>query len=252
MQGDNIKIIKNPRLATYKGRVDKMIFDDTYLIYLMIAITIPALAQMFLMSTFGKYSNVRASSGMTGAQVARRILDSNGLQSVPVVETPGSLSDHYDPRSRTVRLSREIFHGTSLAAVAVAAHEVGHAIQHATSYAPLTFRSAMFPIVNIANKFGYLAIMIGFFAEMMNFAMLGIILVGIVVLFQLVTLPVEFNASTRALRQLDELNVFYSTEEKAGAKKVLTAAALTYVAGAVVAIAELVRYIVLMNRRSND
>ena len=229
-----------------------MMFDDTYIIYLIIAMTIPMLAQLYLKSTFSKYSQVRASSGMTGAQVARRILDKNGLQNVPIVETPGVLSDHYDPRSRTVRLSRGIYQGTSIASVAVAAHEVGHAIQHETSYAPLKFRSAMFPLVNFANKFGYFAIMIGFFAQLMQFAMFGVILVGIVVLFQLVTLPVEFNASSRAMTQLDELNVFYSSEEKTGARKVLTAAALTYIAGAVVAIAELIRYITLINRNSNN
>ena len=227
-------------------------FDDTYIIYLIIAMTIPMLAQLYLKSTFSKYSQVRASSGMTGAQVARRILDKNGLQNVPIVETPGVLSDHYDPRSRTVRLSRGIYQGTSIASVAVAAHEVGHAIQHETSYAPLKFRSAMFPLVNFANKFGYFAIMIGFFAQLMQFAMFGVILVGIVVLFQLVTLPVEFNASSRAMTQLDELNVFYSSEEKTGARKVLTAAALTYIAGAVVAIAELIRYITLINRNSSN
>jgi len=225
-------------------------FDSTYLIYLLIALTVPMLAQGFLSTTFNKYIQIRSSSGMTGATVARRILDANGLHNVALVEVPGKLSDHYDPRQRTVRLSKAIYQGSSIASIAVAAHECGHAIQHAKAYAPLSFRSAMFPIVNFANKFGYIAIFIGFFADSYNFIALGILLIGIVVLFQLITLPVEFNASTRAMGQLDQLNIIYSSEEKAGARKVLTAAALTYVAGAIVAVAELVRLIMIMNRRN--
>jgi len=226
-------------------------FDSTYMIYLIIALTIPALAQGFLSSTFNKYRQVRSSSGITGAQVARKILDSNGLYDVTLAEVPGKLSDHYDPRHKAVRLSRDIYQGNSIASLAVAAHECGHAIQDAKAYAPLKFRSAMFPLVNIANKFGYLAIMIGLIAGIMDFATIGVVLIGIVVLFQLVTLPVEFNASTRAVRQLDDLNVFYSPEEKTGARKVLTAAALTYVAGAIVALAELARWVIILNRRNN-
>ena len=162
------------------------------------------------------------------------------------------MSDHYDPTRKTVRLSSDIYRGNSIASVAVAAHECGHAIQHANAYAPLQFRSAMFPLVNFANKFGYIAILLGFVLGRGNFLLLGIIMVGITVLFQLVTLPVEFNASARALTQLGELNILYGNEEKAGARKVLTAAALTYVAGAVVAIAELLRLIMIFNQRNND
>ena len=169
-----------------------------------------------------------------------------------MTEVGGRLSDHYDPSRKTVRLSRDIYHGTSIAALAVAAHECGHAIQHANAYAPLQFRSAMFPVVNFANKFGYLAILLGFIFGGSSFLLLGIILVGVTVLFQIVTLPVEFNASTRAVAQLSEMNILYGNEEKAGARKVLTAAALTYVAGAVVAIAELLRLIMIFNSRNND
>ncbi|CUM97129.1 MULTISPECIES: zinc metallopeptidase [Turicibacter] len=229
-----------------------MYMDSSYIIYLLIALIVPMLAQAKLTSTFNHYIRVRNSSGMTGAEVARRILDMNGLQHVHLTEVGGRLSDHYDPTRKTVRLSSDIYRGNSIASVAVAAHECGHAIQHANAYAPLQFRSAMFPLVNFANKFGYIAILLGFVLGRGNFLLLGIIMVGITVLFQLVTLPVEFNASARALTQLGELNILYGNEEKAGARKVLTAAALTYVAGAVVAIAELLRLIMIFNQRNND
>lgn len=227
-------------------------YHSSYFIYLLIALLVPMLAQAYLSSTFNRYLRVRASSGLTGADVARRILDRNGLTDVHLTEVGGRLSDHYDPARKTVRLSRDIYYGTSLAALAVAAHECGHAIQHANAYAPLQFRSAMFPVVNFANKFGYLAIVLGCFFGGSQFLLLGIILVGVTVLFQLVTLPVEFNASTRALSQLSEMNILYSGEEKAGARKVLIAAALTYVAGAVVAVVELLRLIMIFNSRQND
>lgn len=224
----------------------------SYGIYLLIALIVPMLAQGYLSSTFNQYLRVRASSGLTGADVARRILDRNGLQYVHLTEVGGHLSDHYDPSRKTVRLSRDIYHGTSIAALSVAAHECGHAIQHANGYVPLQFRSSMFPVVNFANKFGYIAVLLGFAFGRSPFLLLGIILVGITVLFQIVTLPVEFNASTRAVAQLSEMNIFYGNEEKAGARKVLTAAALTYVAGAVVAIVELLRLIMIFNARNND
>lgn len=227
-------------------------FDSSYIIYLLIALIVPMLAQGYLSSTFNQYLRVRASSGLTGADVARRILDRNGLQHVHLTEVGGRLSDHYDPTRKTVRLSRDIYHGTSIAALAVAAHECGHAIQHANAYAPLQFRSALFPIVNFANKFGYLAILIGLFAQSTGFLFLGIIMVGVTVLFQVITLPVEFNASTRAVAQLSEMNILYDQTEKTGARKVLTAAALTYVAGTVVAIAELLRLIMIFNSRNRD
>ena len=225
-------------------------FNTDYLIYMLIALAVPMIAQGWLQSTFSQYSRVRASSGMTGQEVARRILDSNGLHDVHVTEVGGRLSDHYDPSRRVVRLSRDIFHGTSIASVAVAAHECGHAIQHSKAYGPLAIRSAMFPAVNFANKFGYFAIFIGLFMSQ-SFLLLGILLVGVTVLFQIVTLPVEFNASTRALGQLSEMHILHSGEEKAGARKVLTAAALTYVAGAIVAIVELLRLVMIFQSRED-
>ncbi len=224
-------------------------YNSDYLIYILIVMLVPMIAQGWLQSTFANYLRVRSSSGMSGYEVARRILDANGLHDVHVTEVGGRLSDHYDPTRRVVRLSQDIYHGSSVASVAVAAHECGHAIQHAKSYAPLAFRSAMFPLVNIANKFGYFAILIGFIAMSQNFLLIGIVLVAITVAFQLVTLPVEFNASTRALAQLSEMHVLHSPQEKAGARKVLTAAALTYVAGAIVAIVELLRLIMIFQGR---
>ena len=227
-----------------------MMFDDTYIMYLLVAMTIPLLAQLFLKSTFNRYRQVRASSGMTGAQVARRILDRNGLQHVHLTETGGKLTDHYDPRSKSVRLSADIYQGTSVAAVAVAAHECGHAIQHAENYLPLQFRSTLVPVVNIGSRLGYAVILIGFLTEAMGLAAIGIMLIGLIVIFQLITLPVEFNASSRAMEQLREINILHSSEETKGARRVLTAAALTYVAALIVALAQIARWIILLSRRN--
>ncbi|MCL1948452.1 MAG: zinc metallopeptidase [Turicibacter sp.] len=227
-------------------------FDSSYMIYLAIALIVPMLAQMKLKSTFASFKQVRSFSGMTGAQVARRILDGNGLHQVPVVEIGGHLSDHYDPRQRVIRLSGDIYRGQSLASAAVAAHEVGHAIQHEEGYAFLNFRSALFPVVNITSRLGIYAVFIGLMMEgLMGLAMLGVIMVGFTVLFQLVTLPVEFNASSRAMVQLERFGVLRGGDEEAGAKKVLSAAAWTYVAGTVVAVAELVRLIFVLNNRNS-
>ena len=228
-----------------------MYFDPTYVLVLL-GVVICMVASAKMNSTFNKYSRIRNHSGMTGRDAAEQILHREGLYDVRIEHISGNLTDHYDPRTKVVRLSDATYNSTSVAALGVAAHECGHAIQHANAYAPLQFRSAMFPLVNFANKFGYIAILLGFVLGRGNFLLLGIIMVGITVLFQLVTLPVEFNASARALTQLGELNILYGNEEKAGARKVLTAAALTYVAGAVVAIAELLRLIMIFNQRNND
>ena len=222
-------------------------FDTSYLVFLVIAISLPAFAQMKLTSTFNRFLRVRSGSGMTGASVARRILDRNGLHEVQVVETGGRLSDHYDPRRKTVRLSRDIYHGSSVASVAVAAHECGHALQHAQAYAPLQMRTAIVPAVNIANRFGFIAIMIGLMLEgFTQLAWIGVILIGLTVVFQLITLPVEFNASSRAMVQMQEMNVLYTDEETRGARKVLSAAALTYVAATIVALAQLLRFVLII------
>jgi len=226
-----------------------MHMNNNMFIYLIIAMLVPLVAQGYLKSTFGRYKRARASSGLTGFEVARRMLDRNGLHHVQIQQTQGKLSDHYDPKTRTVRLSPDIHNVASVAAVAVAAHEVGHAIQHAQDYVPLKLRSALVPAVNIANRLGFIAIIAGLILEVFVVAQIGIILIAALFIFQLITLPVEFNASTRAMAGLSEMNILYDQSEKRGARKVLTAAALTYVAALVVALMELLRWIAILNSR---
>ena len=173
-----------------------------YWIYLAIIILIPIYAQMKVKSTYKKYSQVSASSRMTGAETARAILDQNGLYNVRVEETHGVLSDHYDPRDKTVRLSSDNYHGHSVAGVAVAAHEVGHAIQDKEGYAFLRVRHALVPVANIGSNLSWILILIGIFANLSGFLLAGIVFMAAAVLFQIVTLPVEFNASSRAMNQV--------------------------------------------------
>jgi len=218
-------------------------------IYLLIAMTIPLLAQGYLMSTFKRYKQERASSNMSGAEVARRMLDNNGLYDVSIERAEGRLSDHYDPKSKTVRLSPDIHDRPSVAAVAVAAHEVGHAIQHANNYVPLKLRTGFVPVVNVANRFGFLIIIAGIFLEIFVMAEIGILLIASMFVFQLITLPVEFNASRRAMVGLREMNILYDHNEIRGARKTLNAAALTYVAALVVALMELLRWVAILNGR---
>jgi len=205
-------------------------------------------AQHRVKSTFARNLEVPVANGMTGAQVARRILDANGLNEVPIEETPGSLSDHYDPRSRSVHLSPEVFRGVSIASTAVGAHEVGHAIQHAQAYAFFRFRSAMFPAVQFASNIWMLFLIGGIFFQITGFVVLAVALYSIAVLFQIVTLPVEFDASSRAKRQLGDLGLVAAVEG-AGVKSVLKAAAWTYVAGALAAVAMLLYYLSMLQNR---
>ncbi len=215
-----------------------------YLIYFAIIILVPLWAQMKVKGTYSKYSKVPTSSHMSGAEVARRILDSHGLFQVSVGETSGHLSDHYDPRSKTVRLSTENFHGHSVAAAAIAAHECGHAIQDQQDYAFLRLRHSLVPVANIGSNFSWILIMIGLIAGLSNFILLGIIFMAAAVVFQLVTLPVEFNASSRAMDEIVSLGIIRNDEERE-TKKVLSAAALTYVAAAAVAVLELLRLVLI-------
>ncbi|WP_379968498.1 zinc metallopeptidase [Ectobacillus sp. sgz5001026] len=215
-----------------------------YLVYFLIILIVPLIAQARVRGAFRKYSEVYSTSGMTGAQVARRILDSNGLYDVAVEETPGTLSDHYDPRTKTVRLSTNNYYGQSVAGTAVASHEVGHAIQDAKNYTFMRFRHALVPVANIGSNMSWVFIMIGLFAGLTNMLLLGIVLMAAGVLFQLITLPVEFDASSRAMKQISSLGIVDHDEEKY-ARKVLNAAALTYVAAAAVAVSELVRLILI-------
>lgn len=215
-----------------------------FLIYFAIIILIPIWAQFKVKGAYSKYSKVATSSQMRGAEVARRILDTNGLYHVDVVETRGHLTDHYDPRSKTVRLSSANYHGYSVAAAAIAAHEVGHAIQDSQDYAALRIRHSLVPVANIGSNLSWVFIMIGIFAQLSGMLLLGIIFMAAAVVFQLVTLPVEFNASNRAMDQVVSLGIIRNDEERE-TKKVLNAAALTYVAAAAVAVLELVRLVMI-------
>lgn len=221
-----------------------------YLLYFALLLIIPLWAQMKVKGTYKKYSRKATSSSMTGAQVARKILDENGLFDVQVEEVKGVLTDHYDPRSKVVRLSSGNYHGQSMAASAVAAHEVGHAIQDAEEYAFLKFRSALVPLASFGSRTAIYIIIVGIIFSATNLFLIGIIFMAFAVLFQIVTLPVEFNASSRAMDQLVSTGIIMNNEERE-TKKVLDAAALTYVAAALVAVAELMRFILIF-MNSND
>ncbi|MFC3211435.1 zinc metallopeptidase [Planomicrobium okeanokoites] len=222
----------------------------SYLIYFAVLLILPLWAQFKLKKTYGKYSKVRSTSGHTGAQVARMILDQNGLYDVKVIESRGMLSDHYNPLKKTVALSSNNFHEASVAGTAVAAHEVGHAIQDAEDYSFLRLRHRLVPLVNISSNMSWVFIMIGFFAQLSGALLIGIVLLAMGVIFQIITLPVEFNASNRAMDQLLSANIIRN-EEEPHAKKVLNAAAMTYVAATAVAVLELARLLLIyssMNR----
>lgn len=222
----------------------------TLIIYFAILMIVPMWAQFRVKNTYKKYSKKPTSSQMTGAQVAQQILNENGLYDVTIEEVKGVLTDHYDPRSKVVRLSTDNYHGRSMASSAVAAHEVGHAIQHAEGYAFLKFRTTLVPLASFGSNTAIWIIIAGFLFNAMNLVLAGIIFMAFAVLFQLVTLPVEFNASSRAMDQLVMTGIIHNAEERE-TKKVLDAAALTYVAAALVAVAELIRFI-LMFMASND
>lgn len=220
----------------------------TYLIYFAALLIIPMYAQAKVKSTYNKYLKVSTSSRMTGAEVARKILNDNGIYDVKVEEVQGVLSDHYDPRSKIVRLSSNNFHGRSMSAAAVSAHEVGHAIQDSENYAFLKFRSTLVPVASFGSRSAFYVILGGIILDMSGLLLLGIIFMAGAVLFQLVTLPVEFNASSRAMDELVSTGIITNSEERE-TKKVLNAAALTYVAAAFVAVAELLRFVLIFIRR---
>ena len=224
--------------------------DLTYIVLVLPAILLGLWAQMRVKSTYARYSQVRASRGVTADQVARLILDMNGLRDVPIQRIAGSLTDHYDPRDRVIRLSDSVYGSPSIAAIGVAAHEVGHAVQHATGYAPMKLRSAIVSVTNIGSTLSMPLILVGLVLNSSGLAMAGVALFGLVAVFQLVTLPVEFNASHRALVTLESRDIL-SQQEMQGARSVLTAAALTYVAALVQSLAQLLRLLILVggNRR---
>jgi len=219
-----------------------------YFLFLIPPLILGFIVQGWLKKTVAANMQVEVGSGLTGAEVARRILDQNGLQGVPVEPSPGGpLSDHYDPRKKSVHLSEPVYAGHAVASTAIAAHEVGHAIQHEKAYAPFRVRSAMWPVVAFASNAWFFLLLIGFFAQLAGLVTFAIILYAVVVLFQLVTLPVEFDASRRALVQVRELGLVTAGEQQ-GAKKVLTAAALTYVAAALAALSQLAYWALVTSR----
>ncbi|WP_097025547.1 zinc metallopeptidase [Clostridium peptidivorans] len=228
-----------------------MFYFDRSMIILIPAIIISAWAQMKISSTFQRYSAVRSVNGYTGSQVARKLLDSQGLFDVPVQVIGGKLTDHYDPVHRVMRLSEEVFYGTSVASIGVAAHETGHAFQHQERYSPLIIRNSIVPIVNFSSNASWVILLLGFVLGLPGLLNIGILLFSAVVVFQLITLPVEFNASNRALKMIENTGILYK-DEVAGAKKVLSAAAMTYVAATLMSIAQLLRLIVLSNSRRDD
>ena len=230
-----------------------MYFDPTYLL-VVIGVVLCMLASARVNSTYAKYARVRNHAGITGAMAAEQILRRSGIYDVQILRVSGKLTDHYDPANKVLRLSDSTYGSTSVAALGVAAHECGHAIQHATHYAPLSVRGALVPIANFGSGISWPLILIGLFmgGQMSSLLInLGILLFSAAVLFQIVTLPVEFNASSRAMRILEGSGMLYS-DEADKARKVLSAAALTYVAGAASAILQLLRLLILTGGRRRD
>lgn len=225
-----------------------MSFNNGMFVLIIIAFLLSLWAQFRVKSTFNRWSGVQNQNGMTGYDAARHMLDANGLHDVPIEPVRGALSDHYDPINRVVRLSEPVYYENSISAVSVACHEVGHAIQHKESYPMLALRHRIFPIVNFASGLAPFLLIAGFIFNAMNLVGLGIIFFSVTVAFQLITLPVEFNASNRA-REIMVSEGYIRNEEEKGVAKVLNAAALTYVAAALISLLELIRYIGIFNSR---
>lgn len=218
------------------------------IILVLLIIGLPLLAQIFIKISYENNSRIKNSKELTGYDVARKILDKNGLNDLLIVETNGYLTDHYDPNRKVIKLSRNIYGNDTISSMAVAAHEVGHAIQDKEGYFFLRLRTFIFPIVSFISRISWLVILVGFFFEIVNAIYLGIIIVSASVIFELVTLPVEINASKRAIKELNSLNLITGEEDKV--KNVLTAAALTYVAGTLAEILQLIRLIGIL--KDND
>jgi len=225
-----------------------MYLDSTFLILIPLMI-LAAVASRGVKTTFEKYHKVRSARNMTGAEAAQLMLQRNGIYDVKIERIAGNLTDHYDPRSKTIRLSAPVYSNASIASISVACHEVGHAVQHAKAYKPLAFRTALLPAAQLGTQAVWPLFFIGLILSFPPLMQIGIVFFSFSVLFQLVTLPVEFNASARALSNMEESGILIA-EENDGAKKVLNAAAMTYVAAAAMAIGQLVRMLLLSNRRS--
>ena len=226
-------------------------YDYYYLILVVPALLISLWAQLKVKSTFNRYEQVYARQGITAAQAARRILDQNGLYGVRIEMTGGKLTDHYDPRTNVIRLSQSVYNSPSVAALGVAAHEAGHAVQYGVNYLPIKIRNGLVPITNICSSLSIPLVIIGFIMSARPLVIAGILLFAAVAVFQFVTLPVEFNASRRAIAVLGESGMLDEGELQ-GAKRVLSAAAMTYVAALLVSLAQLLRLVLLANRRNRD
>ena len=225
-------------------------WDSTYIL-VIIAMLLSLFASFGVKTTFAKYQKMKTARGITGAEAARRVLDMNGLQHIGIERVSGELTDHFDPRSNVIRLSDSTYNDTSVAAVGVAAHEAGHAVQHATGYVPIKVRNAIVPVVNIGSQLAMPLFIIGLLLNFLNLAYAGVILFSFALVFQLVTLPVELNASSRAIKILDSSMLLYEDEIKP-AKKVLKAAAMTYVAAGAATALQLFRLLLILNRRRDD
>ena len=226
-------------------------FYDSTMLILIPAMILTMYAQNKVNSSYAKFSRIGTIQGYTGMQTARAILDKNGLFNVEIELVGGKLSDHYDPRSRVLRLSHDVYYGTTIAANSIAAHEVGHAIQHAKAYLPLTLRNTIVPVVNIASNMAWLFIMGGIFiSSMPQLFTVGVIMFSASVLFQIITLPVELNASSRAINLLGEMGIL-TREEIPQGKRMLNAAALTYIAAAAAAVSQLIRLLILRERNQD-
>lgn len=225
--------------------------DPLYIILIVPALVLTALAQANVSSTFSRYSKVRTGRGMTGAQAARAILDANGLSGVRVEHISGNLTDHYDPRQNVIRLSDGVYSSPTVAAVGVAAHEAGHAVQYGVGYLPIRLRNSLVGVANFGSRLSMPLILLGFIVGFQPLVNIGILLFSGIALFQLVTLPVELNASSRALAIIDGQSLLEG-DERQGARKVLTAAALTYVAALIMSLLQLLRLLLRFGRRRDD
>ena len=226
------------------------VYDPTYIL-VIIGVLISLVAQIFVSTSYRKYKKVATKSGLQGYEVARRILDSNNLQNVDIVETRGELTDHYDPTRKVIRLSSDIYHGATVASSSVAAHECGHAVQDKEGYFFLRLRAALVPVVNFSSKAGYIAILIGLIFGYLELAWLGIFLELAILLFQLITLPVELNASKRAAEFLKK-EALIESKEQIASKRMLRAAAMTYVASVLATILQIFRLILIVSSRDDN
>ena len=226
-------------------------YDTIYWIVLIPVLILSVYAQIKVSSTFNRYGKVANRRRITGAQAAYEVLRSNGVTGVDIRPCSGSLTDHYDPRSNPIYLSQPVYNAATVSAVGVAAHEAGHAVQYAQAYGPIQVRSAIIPVTQFGSKFAFIALMLGLVLYSQPVFALGIALFGLTALFQLVTLPVEFNASARALRTIDGA-LLLDEEERRGAKRVLTAAALTYVAALLMSLVQLLRYLLIFASRGGN